>query len=425
MEVVKAIRARLEPKAKALGLIRRFAGCRRHVYNRLLAEREAAWRALGAAPSPEARKAFSREWSYEGMAHRITIWREEVDWLAACPVHALQNAARDLQGAYERWWKGLGDRPRLKRKSSGRDTWRESDPACFDVNGQAVKLPKIGWVRARITQAVAGSPRSLTVRQDGEHWFASVVVKEEVADPAPNAGPALGIDLGVVHEITDSDGVHYDLPTATEEEKAWLKRMARAVSRKKKGSQSRAKAQRRLNRARAKIARRVLDETHKTTTPMARGHGAVVHEDIKIANMTASAAGTAGAPGKNVRAKAGLNREILARSWGEIRRQFGYKCQWYGSVAVAAPPAYSSQECAECGHVHPGSRETQAAFQCVACGYAANADHNAARVILKRGLKMLAAGQAATACGDGIRPPSGRLSTKQEPARGRRQRAVA
>jgi len=107
--------------------------------------------------------------------------------------------------------------------------------------------------------------------------------------------------------------------------------------------------------------------------------------------MTGSARGSVGQPGRNVRAKAGLNREILRSGWGLLVRRLEEKAP--GRVEKINP-AFTSQRCSVCGHVAADSRESQALFRCVACGYTCNADVNAARNI--------AAGHAVTARG-GVR----------------------
>jgi putative transposase len=110
--------------------------------------------------------------------------------------------------------------------------------------------------------------------------------------------------------------------------------------------------------------------------------------------LTASAKGTLEAPGRNVKAKAELNRAMLNVAFGEIRRQLEYKCLWYGSELVAVNPAYTSQRCSECGQTEAGNRASQAVFCCLKCGHAENADHNAAKNILKAGPGLPASGLA-------------------------------
>lgn len=424
MDLLKAFRYRLDPSPKQLDKIRSWGGTKRYVWNRLLSERTEAWKNLGKEPSKEERKAFSRSWSYKAMSKMVTHWRAELEWLREAPYHATQNTAKQLQGAYQKWWDGLAGHPKYKKKRDESDSWCETDKVLLGINGQAVKLPKLGWVKARISRPFQGTIRQATVKQEGDNWYVSILSLVNVEVPENKNSP-VGIDLGIAHAATDSDGMHHELPVETKEEVRKLKLLAKEVSRKKKGSRNRSKAQKRLNKAKRRIRRRVLNAAHNLTAAMTKNHGLVAVEDLAIKNMTASAAGTKKAPGKNVAAKRGLNRKILARGWGEIRRQLEYKCAWYGSKFVLVPPAYSSQECSECGHMSPENRKTQDRFRCVSCGHAENADVNAAKVILKRGLKLVAAGHAVTACGEDVRPCVGRqTSVKQEPTRGAQQCAV-
>lgn len=118
----------------------------------------------------------------------------------------------------------------------------------------------------------------------------------------------------------------------------------------------------------------------------------IVLEDLKVSNMSSSAKGNMENPGKNVKAKSGLNRAILDQGWHEARRQFEYKQQWRGGVVVAVAPQYTSQTCSSCTHTNKQSRVSQSKFCCVSCGYENNADINAAKNILAAGHAVLAGG---------------------------------
>lgn len=131
-------------------------------------------------------------------------------------------------------------------------------------------------------------------------------------------------------------------------------------------------------------------------------------EHLKISNMSKSAKGTASAPGRNVRAKSGLNKSILDQGWGEFRRQLEYKTARRGGFFVAVDPKNTNRRCSCCGHVSKDNRRTQALLACVACGHEANADYIGA-------LNVLAAGHAVMACGGMAQ--SGRPA-KQKPAEG-------
>jgi putative transposase len=148
---------------------------------------------------------------------------------------------------------------------------------------------------------------------------------------------------------------------------------------------------------RARQARRREDWLHKTTTQLAKKHGVIAVEDLNITRMTRSARGTVEQPGANVRAKAGLNRSILGMAWGAAGRMFCYKCQANGSVLVKVNPRNSSIECARCGHVSCANRIDQGSFHCEVCAHVANADTNAAQVVLQRGLTALSG--ATPGCG--------------------------
>ena len=115
-------------------------------------------------------------------------------------------------------------------------------------------------------------------------------------------------------------------------------------------------------------------------------------EDLEVRNMTRSAKGTKEKPGRNVRAKSGLNRSILNQGWGELRRQLEYKCARQGGKLVAVPPAYTSRQCPNCGYESAGNRPKRDIFRCLSCGFEADADRVGAVNVLKR------AGYARIAC---------------------------
>ncbi|MCL2458782.1 MAG: transposase, partial [Desulfobulbus sp.] len=116
------------------------------------------------------------------------------------------------------------------------------------------------------------------------------------------------------------------------------------------------------------------DYLHKATATISKNHAMVCIEDLQVRNMSRSAAGSIGKPGKNVRAKAGLNKSILDQGWSEFRRQLDYKLVWNGGMLIAVPPQYTSRTCPRCGHVSADNRQTQAKFVCVECGFEEHAE---------------------------------------------------
>jgi putative transposase len=139
-----------------------------------------------------------------------------------------------------------------------------------------------------------------------------------------------------------------------------------------------------------KIRNQRLDFAHKTALDLVRKHDLIVHEDLKIANMTRSAAGTLAAPGVNVAAKTGLNRSVLDAGWGVFLSVLRAKAESAGRVVVEVHPRNTSRRCGRCGHATAGNRLTQAQFRRLSCSHCAHADVNAAQNILRAGLALQA-----------------------------------
>ena len=161
-------------------------------------------------------------------------------------------------------------------------------------------------------------------------------------------------------------------------------------SRKKKFSQNWKTAKTGLACLHIRIANARRDYLHKASTAISKNHAIVCIEDLRVSNMTSSAAGSIQNPGSKVGAKSGLNRSILDQGWAEVRRQLEYKLAWNGGRLIAVPAINTSRTCPGCGCTGQGNRKTQARFCCVACGYEANADLVAAINVRRAGLARIA-----------------------------------
>jgi transposase len=206
--------------------------------------------------------------------------------------------------------------------------------------------------------------------------------------PAPGNGQIVGIDRGVAVSAALSTGDLLHCPALTAREWARLRRLQRKLAGAARGSNRRGRVKHAIARLRARESDRRKDWAEKTSTGIARRFDLIRVEDLQITNMTRSAKGTRENLGRNVRAKAGLNRGIMRSGWGLLVRRLQDKAP--GRVEKINP-ALTSQRCSACGHVDRGSRESRAVFRCTACGFAGNADVNAAINI--------AAGHAVTARG--------------------------
>ena len=217
----------------------------------------------------------------------------------------------------------------------------------------------------------------------------------------PGRFSAVGIDMGIVRFATLSNGTFYAPLNSFKRHEAALRKAQQAMSRKVKFSNNWKKTKARIQRIHARIGNARRDYLHKTSTAISQNHATVCIEDLQIRNMSKSAAGTTDTPGKNVRAKSGLNKSILDQGWFEFRRQLDYKLAWRGGWLVAVPPQNTSRTCPCCGHVSAQNRQTQARFQCVACGFEENAD-------LVGAINILRAGHARFACevSGAVMPPA-------------------
>ncbi len=303
------------------------------------------------------------------------------------PVHPLQQAIKDLDRAYQNWWAGRARAP-SPRKRELNDAMRFPDPATFAVrrlskNWGEVKLPKLGWVRLRWDRAISGEVKNITVSRRAGIWQVAAQYEREIADPEPLDLPVVGIDRGVTVFAALSNGTMIEPANCGKKALRALARAHRTLARKKRGSNNRRKQVQRVARLHMRVSNARRDFLHKTSTHIAKNHGVIVLEKLVVRNMVRSAAGTMDEPGKNVRAKSGLNRAILDQGWGMFDRFLGYKLAERGGLTAHVPAPNSSRECSSCGLVDQRSRNG-ARFLCVGCGHAEHADTNAAKVVQRR-----------------------------------------
>ena len=395
MERLQAFKFEFMPTGEQARKMRQFAGAGRFVFNRALTEQQ------------KNREAGGRFVGHAGTCKWLTEWRRSADtpWLKDAPVHTQQQALKDLDRAFVNFFEKRTDFPRFKRKGMA-DSFRYPDTKQIRLereNGR-IFLPKLGYVRFRNSRTVLGEVRSATVSLRAGKWFVSILTKREVEQSVPH-GPAVGIDVGVARFATLSDGSFIAPLASFKKHEHRLAKYQRRMSRKVKGSSNWKKAKARVQRIHARIANARNDFLHKASNTISKNHAMIAVENLQVRNMSRSSRGSVEAPGRNVRAKSGLNKSILDQGWFEFRRQLEYKTAWRGGFFVAVPATNTSRMCPCCGHISAENRRTQSLFACVRCGHEANADHVGAINVLERGQRLLACGE---------RAQSGR-SKKQEP----------
>ncbi len=385
-------RYRLVPTPAQEAVLRQHCAHARYLWN--LAMEQQSWWRPGRRAAP----------GYCAQAAQLTQARAENGWLAAGSQMVQQQALRDFAQAMASYFAGTDRKPTWRRE--GRDegfrivALKPGHARRLSRKTGEVWIPKVGWVRFRWSRAVPAA-RSYRVTRDraGRWHIAFAVIPEPV--PGPGTGQIVGIDRGVAVSAALSTGELLRCPGLRPAERVRLRRLQRKLARAAKGSRRRRQVKTAIAKLKARESDRRKDWAEKVSTGLARRFDLIRVEDLRITGMTRSAKGTPAEPGRNVRQKASLNRGILASGWGLLARRLQDKAP--GRVEKIHP-AYTSQCCSACGHVAAESRESQALFRCVACGYAANADVNAARNI--------AAGHAVTARGRS--PLGGRMNREPQ-----------
>jgi len=284
--------------------------------------------------------------------------------------------------------------PRFKHKSDGCDSIRlvQFDKYCR-VEDNRVKLPNgIGLVKFRKSQNIIGTIKNVTISKKSGRWYVSFGCEHELAEnPRHPAISAIGLDMGISKLLTTSNGEYIKPKNSFKANQLKLARLQRQLIKKVKFSENWKKQNRKIQKLHHHIANIRHDYLHKITTSISKNHAMIACEDLKVANMSKSASGSMEKKGYNVKAKSGLNKSILDQGWAMMVNMLEYKQQWQGGLLVKINPRYTSQTCFNCKHVAKENRQTQSKFECVQCGYVANADVNAARNILAAGHAVLSA----------------------------------
>ncbi|PSV65001.1 RNA-guided endonuclease InsQ/TnpB family protein [Photobacterium angustum] len=350
------------------------------------------------------------------------------------PSTACQIAIKyDLINAWKRCFKKLGKQPRYqgcKRRDSF--TLSSADLKPQFINGTRLTLPK-SLGTATLGDAIPYSEYKLgntAFSCEGTKWYVSftlTVPADQYYKQLANRKHIVGIDLGVKIYAAESSGKTHIAPerlTQLEQRKARINRKIGLIVHKNlmltvstcdrcsdlvKGMADKKRLcracqqkfyplmrSRKVTKLRASVARIAAKQAdirnnmaHQLTTDLVNRYDFIAIEDLKIANMTKSSKGDVDNHGKKVKQKSGLNRVILNVAPFKVRQMLNYKADKFGGAIIAVNPAYTSQNCSECGHKSADNRKNQAVFQCVECGHTANADTNAAINIKDRGIEKL------------------------------------
>ena len=400
---------RLRPTAKQHVALGQCLDAHRELYNAALQERRDAYERVvrqsagyWSACRPKGPVTYSLQ---SGQLTDIRALRPE---MARWSFSSQQATLRRLDKAFQAFFRRVraGKTPGYPRfKAEHRfDSieWPKDGDGCrWHPEAARVYLQGIGQVKVTVHRLVEGEVKTISAKREGRRWFVVLSCDDVPAKPLEPTGKVVGIDVGIASFATTSEGRHIDNPRWGRQAADALARAQRVLARKKRGSNNRRAARETVATRHRKVTNQRGDFHHKTARALVSDYDVICVERLSITNMVRRARPVPDpeVPGSylanGAAAKTGLNRSISDAGWAQFRSILAAKAEEAGRQMISVDPRHTSDRCEACGHAARESRVSQAVFRCVCCEHEAHADEHAARNILRAGLALLAADQAA------------------------------
>lgn len=372
-----AYKFRIYPNTEQAEVIQKTFGCCRFVYNYFLAERKKQWEENGVTLN------------YCACSKMLTKLKQDIEWLREPDKYALGNSLRDLDRAYQNFFNGRKKSnsvgyPKFKSKKEQRKSYRTNNHnknTAIVIVGSKIKLPKLGYVKCRISRQQKGRILNATILQESVGKYFVVLCCEIEQQALPKTNKQVGVDVGIKTLATLSDGTKYENHKYLHKSQKRLARLQRQLSRKSKDSKHREKARIAVAKLHEHIANQRKDTIHKVTTDIVRSYDLICVEDLNVQDMFETA--------KYKR----LRRSMSDTAMGEFLRVLTYKVEMYDKKMVEVATDYpSSQICCSCGKQSEKLKDSGIRkWTCPKCGAVHDRDINAAKNILNEGLRLLQA----------------------------------
>ena len=360
-EILRSYKFRIYPNAEQKEQLAQTFGCARFVYNWALSNKKEAYK-------------NNIKKSANDVSKELTALKKDPNfiWLKDVSSVCLQQSLMNLDNAYQRFFKKQGGFPTFKKRSN-RQSARYVKSAFTFKNGQLKLAKQDKFMKVKFSRPLTGDINSLTVSKDPDgKYYVSFLVKETYQPPNKSA-KQIAIDLGIKDFATFSDGSKVANPNHLFKSLSKLKGLQRNLSRKKKGSKNRNKARIKLARLHSKIANQRSDFLHKLSTQIVNENQVICVEDLAVKEML-----------QQNKLIAKLARNL---GWRNFLTMLEYKSGWNERQFIKVDRWFaSSKTCSACGSINKELKLSQRSWVC-SCGAKHDRDHNAAKNILREGLK--------------------------------------
>ena len=364
----KAYKYRIYPSKRQKELLAKTFGSCRYVYNHYLAMKIDLY------------KDSKKSMSYYQCCSDLTSLKKELEWLKEVDSTALQSSLKDLDMAYQKFFKEHSGFPKFKSKKTHEFSFRSKySHNNIEFCNKHIKLPKLGMVKIRDRQVPQGRILNATISQvPSGKYYVSLCCTEVEIKPFEKTGKSTGLDLGIKSFCTTNDGNVVENPKYLKKSLTKLAKLQKELSRKTKGGSNRNKARIKVARQYEKISNQRKDFLQKLSTELVKNNDIICIETLKVKDMIENQ-------------NHNFAREVLDVSWYEFTRQLKYKANWYGKQIIKVDTYYpSSQLCHVCGYKNADIKDlTIREWTCPSCGTHHDRDVNAAINILNEGLKLV------------------------------------